>query len=195
MGIGVGAAVAFLTTTVLAVSIVGSFDTSGITANSVVSASVIKNNFDALSNTIQGLPDCTEASAMLTEAGTQTLSSTVAATLTNVTEVYDSTGLHAAGTPGRFTIAKAGRYYVSAFVYFQPNGTGSRFAGITLNNFTTIVSAMETSATVGGATQFSLSGMINANVGDFVLIRAQQDSGANLDVQQVRFSIFRICGD
>ncbi len=105
--------------------------------------------------------------------------------LTFNSEVRDDDGMHSTSTnTGRLTATRAGWYYVYAQVDFTGNATGRRLIAIREN--TTVRIASQTALVVDANTvRLNASMLVYMTVNDYVICRAYQNSGGNLDVLYV----------
>lgn len=100
-------------------------------------------------------------------------------------ENVDVGGLHAAGSPSRITIPTGGNvgvWRITAWVMFDSNATGRRFARFLLNG--TDVVAIATAAPVNGdvTTLFLEYEAVAPSVGDYYEVQVYQNSGGGLNV-------------
>lgn len=99
------------------------------------------------------------------------------------TDEYDPRGLHDVSAPNntKFTAIKAGFYSVGATVQWEGNATGARDTRLRKNGTTDIEKARGIS---GDALSFSQSMQtgIFLNVGDYLEVTAQQNSGGALNI-------------
>jgi hypothetical protein len=103
-------------------------------------------------------------------------------TLTANSELYDNDSMHSTVTnTSRVTAQTAGRYDITTTVLFAPNAAGGRTLSYRINGGTDIeISAHPvTSASVNS----TLSGLVKLVLaaGDYVEIRAWQNTGGNLN--------------
>ena len=103
------------------------------------------------------------------------------------TVAFDTNGYHGVANPTRLTAPVAGIYLVSATMYWTANSTGEREAEFVINNSpSTSVGVVcdQPLATPDFGQAFSTT--LNLNAGDYVEVRAFQNSGAALNIQATR---------
>lgn len=140
---------------------------------------------DALIRQLQGaLGGSPVPSARVYNNAAITLTTATETTLTFNTERWDTASLHDTGSnTGRLTVPTGadGIYSITAHVRFASNATGVRFVGIRLNGSTFIAADLR-QAVNGDATVLSVPAKWQMVGGDYVEVRAYQNSGGNLDV-------------
>ena len=118
---------------------------------------------------------------------------TTAQSLSNNTETpisfdgerYDNGGLHEGVTnPSRLTAQKAGVYVISGHLSFASNTTGTRAVWIKLNG-NTYIAKQRLNANAPDYPEFSITTIYHLVATDYVELTAMQDSGGNLNVQQI----------
>ena len=110
------------------------------------------------------------------------LTTAAEATLTFDTERYDSGDLHSTSSnTGRLTAPITGLYSVGANVRFASNATGQRQVALRING-TTFIAYVLVQAANGDATFLNVSTDYQLTAGDYVEVRAYQNSGGNLNV-------------
>jgi len=97
------------------------------------------------------------------------------------TESYDNSHMHDNVTNNTRLVAPiAGVYEINAGLDYA-GGSGYRYQDIVLNDATTLTQSW-IDATTGGATEVNLATQANLAAGDYVTLRAYQNSGGTLDV-------------
>ena len=110
------------------------------------------------------------------------------------TEVFDTGGLYAAGTPNRFTITQAGLYLITGSIeWSNSTTTGKRTFGIYVNGTLQIAAVDDGITTHTNAVEQNISALYLLAAADYVQLKAYQTSGGNLDIVQQDYSpIFSI---
>lgn len=103
-------------------------------------------------------------------------------TLTADSESFDNDSMHSTTTnTSRITCQTAGRYDITTTVLFAPNATGGRTLSYRVNGGSDIeISAHPTASASVNSTLSGLVKLVMA-VGDYVEIRAWQNTGGNLN--------------
>ena len=111
-----------------------------------------------------------------------------ATTFTNLLfqeELYDTDGMFDPAQQDRITIRTAGVYSITGAVRWDPNATGARSVGIVPNNSNIAFLAADTrpaATTANQATRQNVSTVARLTPGTVVVLKASQDSGGPLDV-------------
>lgn len=121
-------------------------------------------------------------SAKVYKSGNQSIPNAAATALTFDTVAFNNGTLYAAGTPSRLTAPVAGRYVVVGKVQFSVNATGRRGADLMKNGATLLESVQFQPLSGASATAFQVFGIVSLEAGDYLELRAYQDSTAALDV-------------
>ncbi len=102
--------------------------------------------------------------------------------LTFDSEEFDTDAMHAvAGATSRLTCKTAGKFLITANVWWAANATGTRIVRIKLNDTTYIASVQYPVNSAAYATVQSLSTIYNLAVSDYIEVDVYQDSGGNLN--------------
>lgn len=121
-------------------------------------------------------------------SGNQTLTTSVSALVTFAGEDYDTNNMHDNVTNNsRLTCIVPGLYLVGWSIPFAPNATGIRTVELLLNGSSGSGSgqyALNTIPNNGGSTVTvnTQTRLIRLSVGDYLELRATQNSGGNLDI-------------
>lgn len=111
-----------------------------------------------------------------------TLTTAVEATVVFNKERWDNGDLHStSANTGRLTAPITGLYAFGASIAIASNATGRRYVGFRVNG-TTSLGFVELAAVNGDDTYFMPSSSYRLAAGDYVEVRAFQDSGGNLNV-------------
>lgn len=113
-----------------------------------------------------------------------TASNTTWTNLTFNTESWDSGTIHSTSTNTQnFTVPVAGKYIARSSVYWAANATGLRQTRVTKNG----TQWGEIGETVGSSAAFSQQyiDVVECAAGDVLVFQVWQNTGGNLDVQQV----------
>lgn len=134
--------------------------------------------------TIPGGGAGSDISCRLTNSTPITLTSTVRQSLTFDTEIFDTDSMHSTTVnPERITINTTGKYIVGGEALFTANAVGRRDLGIQVNSLGAfVVEVADTNAGAGINQGMTCETLINLTAGDWIDLRARQDSGGNLDV-------------
>lgn len=120
--------------------------------------------------------------------GLAALTPTVSAVLLDLvftTENYDSDGMHTPGAVG-IVAPVTGKYLVTSALYWAANATGVRSCLIIKNTGTAVEIAGSTmAASSSGRTRQSVSIEVMLNKGDQISLRAFQDSGVALNIDNL----------
>lgn len=192
---GVGLSVGLALSGILAITISGTINT--FSPGEVVSADSINTNFASLKAAINGLPDCTENTTILSDTSGQTVADSTYTVLNWNTEEYDALDLHTAGA-SRVTIQTAGRYLVIAGIAVgnSPSG-GDRLIRILKNGGSVITNTVASQNTIISSASPQVSGVLNLTAGDYLEVEFYQNAGSSLttSTSQNVFSVARLCGD
>lgn len=120
-------------------------------------------------------------SARIHAASTQTISNGTKTILEMGAVDFQNGALYSSANPNRLTIAVNGRYMITAGAGFNPNSVGKREYEILLNS-TTILARKENNHAATGNDVRCLITTMNLSAGDFIQVRAAQNSGDNLGV-------------
>lgn len=109
------------------------------------------------------------------------------------TELFDTAGIWALGTPGNLVVPTAGLYEVHAWVDWDADNDGYREVQIVANN---VIIAQERRATfagsIGNRSNMNLSALFSANAGHVVNLRISHTAGNALVASRVRLTMHRI---
>lgn len=111
--------------------------------------------------------------------------------LTANSENYDNASMHSTSvSTSRITVSTAGRYLLFGSVNFAANATGERRFDFVVNGVTVII-GLGVDANSSGAANTVLSGCRSAVLaaGDYVEVRARQQSGGGLNVTLDEFAL------
>lgn len=121
--------------------------------------------------------------ARVYNSGNITLTTGLGANLTFNGERWDSDTYHdTASDADRLVVPIGGVYRITGNVAFSANATGYRQITFLLNDVT-VIAAKRLAAVPGVATILDLTTEYQMAAGDYVVLRALQSSGGNLDVQ------------
>lgn len=126
------------------------------------------------------------AFAQVSREATQSTTSGSYATLSFDTVQHDPYGMYAAGSPTKLTIPVTGVYSIAANIAFASNATGDRILRIDVNG--SGIASHRIAARSGGMTEIRTAWIDRLVVGDYVELKAWQDSGGalNIDSQSTR---------
>lgn len=115
------------------------------------------------------------------KSGAQSSSNATATAITFDAELFDTDGSHDNVTNNsRLTCKIAGKYLVTGHAVWTANNTGMRYAYIRVNG-STVMGYQTTAALTGGyETQVTVTRVLDLNVGDYVELVAEQNSGGTL---------------
>lgn len=120
--------------------------------------------------------------ARVYNSGNQSIANSSLTTLNFNSENYDTDNIHDNTTnPSRLTCKTAGIYQIIAHVSFASNPTGYRRV-VVIYNGGGIAAEAFIPAVTGGSTVVVVAGNYKLAVGDYIELRAQQNSGGALDV-------------
>jgi hypothetical protein len=126
----------------------------------------------------------------LKESSTQSIADSTYVALTSNEENFDNDSMHSTvSNTSRITIQTAGRYLITATVYFTVNSTGARVLRLVTNG-TSSTDMVAVGASAGGPTILPFAKPLVLSAGDYVEVHASQNSGGALDVQMVDFSAY-----
>ena len=119
--------------------------------------------------------------AMLYQATAQSLASSTNVTITFDSETLDSYGGHSGVTnASRYTAQVAGTYWVYGIASVSANATGARIISIYKNGSIVTGATTLSPPTASGAWGGSVGALVVMNVGDYVEINMDQQTGATL---------------
>lgn len=142
-------------------------------------ADQIRENFEAHEDP----PACSvfNSAAQALTTGTDTV-------LTANSENFDNDGCHSTiSQTSRITIQKAGRYLLNANCTFATNSTGVRKVEFFINGTTPLTGMLLPTSPSPFNTDLQATRTRTFIVGDYVEVRAFQNSGGNLNVTLVEF--------
>ena len=117
-----------------------------------------------------------------TKSAPQTIADSTLVDITFDGEDYDDGNYHDNVTnPERFTVSEDGTYYVLGQIEYAANVTGERTLEFRLNGTTRLAVNRGPAAPVS-ETRIQVSGTFKLTAGDYITLRAQQNTGGNLDV-------------
>lgn len=115
----------------------------------------------------------------------QSISNATATAITFNSEVFDSDGFHDNSTNNsRITIpsGKAGKYLITTQVSFAANASGARIIKLYKNGSEFMLPQVVDPAPATDFTVLNSTTLVNATVGDYYEIFAEQTSGGNLNL-------------
>jgi hypothetical protein len=119
----------------------------------------------------------------------QTTATVTVTTMTFNSERQDTDNYHSTSSnTSRLTAPSAGFYHITANSQWAANTTGNRYLDVILNGTTVIAADRRSNAGYAGEGSVNVDWYMNA--GDYVEMRAYQESGGNLAVT-AQFSIFK----
>ena len=116
--------------------------------------------------------------ARYTTAAGQSFTTATPAIIDFATKDYDTHSAVTTGASWKFTAPSSGKYTIQAQFSFAVNATGYRLAELRVNGVQKTTSSVVGSGTVVVTTQ--INDTVNLLTGDYVDVRAEQNSGGNL---------------
>ena len=190
--LGIGFSVGLLGSVLLAATLQGSIKTN-FNAGELISASELNANFQAINDTLVGLPECSNSNSarVLLNAG-QNVSSGTDWIFTFDSEQFDTNNLYDPANPNQLTVQQSGMYLIHGRIEYSSNTTGVRYARI-YQNGGTIADTTRAPDTLGN-TFVSISTIRSFNAGDTIQFGGRQESGGNLTTVIQEFFVSRLCG-
>lgn len=127
----------------------------------------------------------------------QSIPNNTATDLTWDSELYDLTGLHSTASNSEYIYIKsAGFYRIEATIVYDTNATGSRYCRLYLNGSGIGGGSSTAHGIAGIPTEVSTYATVLCKPGDYIYVKAEQDSGGALDVrkQDSYFAVTKIDG-
>ena len=106
----------------------------------------------------------------------------------NASESYDTAGFHDENNPTRLTVPVDGKYLIYAWVLWDTNFNGSRYAGLSVNG---VSREAQSSEPVSIGTSHSVATHANLVAGDYIQLQVFQNSGGTLNVQNASFGMVK----
>lgn len=131
----------------------------------------------------------TPLSCRVTHSVAQSITSGVGTSLAFDTEIFDNGSLHDTSTNNdRITVTEAGVYIITASVNWAANASGRRQLSISVNGTGSPLVGVNHFATSGsvGSLQ-TVTTIYQASISDFFVVRALQDSGSALNIDQTNY--------
>ena len=106
----------------------------------------------------------------------------------NAGESYDTAGFHDDNNPTRLTVPVDGKYLIYAWVLWDTDFTGSRYAGLSVNG---VSREAQSSEPVSIGTSHSIATHANLVAGDYIQLQVFQKTGGTLNVQNASFGMVK----
>jgi len=98
---------------------------------------------------------------------------------------FDTDGIYDSANPKRLTCKTAGKYLITGNVQWAANTAGHRVMRIYLNGTTSIADVREPPNILDQAFGQLITTIYDLNVGDYIELQVNQNTGADLDVVAV----------
>lgn len=151
-------------------------------------------------NDLQALTYIAKPSVRVYHSATQALSNSTATNVVFDTDVYDRWGMHNTSTnTNRLTVQVPGIYIISASLEFAVNATGQRAYSILQFNSSDVErtnlagGSVDAPAAVLGTRMATVTTSLVADVGDYFVLDAFQNSGGDLDITAATAALQLFC--
>lgn len=131
----------------------------------------------------QALTGYSRTGAKAVRVSVQSLASAVLTTVVFEGETFDTGNYYdPLSNQSRMTVPENGLYLITGQLYFPTNGNGARRAQLRRNGIN-VEGEFQVPAVASSPTIIQISDILNLSQGNYVEIRAYQDSGSILDLQ------------